>query len=39
MDDKNLVSQILHKLYDLVESYEEIKDTIDNEILQWKKKY
>ena len=39
MDDKNLVSQILRKLYDLVESYEKIKDAIDKETLQRIKKY
>ena len=39
MDDKNLVSQILRKLNDLVESYEEIKDAIDKETLQRNNKY
>ena len=39
MDDKNLVSQILRKLYDLVESYDKIKDAIDKETLQRIKKY
>ena len=39
MDDKNLVSQILRKLFDLVESYEKIKDAIDKETLQRIKKY
>ena len=38
MDDKNLVSQILRKLYDLVESYKVIKDTINKETLQRKQK-
>ena len=39
MDDKNLVSQILRKLYDLVESYNVIKDTINKETLQRNNKY
>lgn len=34
-----MVSQILRKLYDLVESYEEIKDAIDKETLQRNNKY
>ena len=34
-----MVSQILRKLYDLVESYDKIKDAIDKETLQRIKKY